>query len=548
MTKGGELSGPDTEGTSDEASDSTEAARMKQAGVRWQHINGELEVEADTSSDEDMSPIPPTSSLDTHCVATNCHKLPLTSGLFDYSRHLLLEVLSADELSSLKRVYTCTYKFAEFCAGTATGTMCVEALRRAAATDGGFNLRGECVFYTELDQWKRSVIATMHATMPVKQLVPALMFERTGDLSKQPAHTADGSFVDCPVCQIAFCGIVCVDVSSLSTTPKSVMDPTGKSGSSFLELMAYLRTLTFEDRPNVLILECVSSLDHQRKLAKQKKEKGTTAVISALSDVGYVGHWTKVCSKQFYLPHSRARVWGVFLKLKMESMGHTGRSQRELEVEQVFAFVQRCKTPAFEPLSNVMERISWTAADVASAKARKRRKTSATLCSIIRPSKWLQRHMDFKAANKLELADLEAEPLLDFKEKAAVAGMGQRELEATLLRLALMRKRGKLPDWRETILVGNIGANVERLQLKVESYPCLTPRMKYLLLVNGEVNKCDFASYALAIQGIQEAEAKGFGLVHLSPAQQQELAGNAFSANVCVAFLLAVLVVLGPVV
>ena len=132
------------------------------------------------------------------------------------------------------------------------------------------------MFYTEPTQMK-----AMHATMPVKQSVPAMMFEQTaGDLSKKPVHTEDCRFVDCPVCQIAFCRIVCVAVSSF--WPKSVKDPKSKSGSSFLKLVAYLRTLTFQDRPNVvLIMECVSRLDHHRKLAKQREENWTNAVIVA---------------------------------------------------------------------------------------------------------------------------------------------------------------------------------------------------------------------------------------------------------------------------
>ena len=112
--------------------------------------------------------------------------------------------------------------------------MCSEALRRAAAKHHGLDLQGLCLFYTECPDFKRSAIQRVHngayANRPPSSF---FMFENTASLIEQVAKTVDVNMVDVAVPQILFCGILCKNVSGLTTTPRSALDPNGKSGYHF---------------------------------------------------------------------------------------------------------------------------------------------------------------------------------------------------------------------------------------------------------------------------------------------------------------------------
>ena len=94
-------------------------------------------------------------------------------------------------------------------------------------------------------------------------------------------------------------GIVCVDISTETSTPKSLNDATGASGQCWLDFLAYLDLLHFADRPLTILLECVERLDHNR-VVKGSVEKGTFVVIEALRERGYVGQWWKVSPTSFF--------------------------------------------------------------------------------------------------------------------------------------------------------------------------------------------------------------------------------------------------------
>ena len=98
-----------------------------------------------------------------------------------------------------------------------------------------------------------------------------------------------------------FLGIVCTDISSCTTKPKSLTDPSGDSGRCWLAFLDYLDLLKFEERPTAIVLECVRKLDHTRRV-RGKLEKGTALVVEALEEHGYVGKWVQVSATQFSCP------------------------------------------------------------------------------------------------------------------------------------------------------------------------------------------------------------------------------------------------------
>ena len=96
--------------------------------------------------------------------------------------------------------------------------------------------------------------------------------------------------------------------------------------------------------------------------------------------------------------------------------------------------------------------------------------------------------------------------------------------------------------WQSEVLVLECGPSVGWMSVARGLFPCVTPSKKYLLLSHGQPRVAD-GSLCLAVQGIGPWEADAFNLNAEAEVLQRDLAGNAFSANVCFAFLVAALAV-----
>ena len=73
-----------------------------------------------------------------------------------------------------------------------------------------------------------------------------------------------------------------------------------------------------------------------------------------------------------------------------------------------------------------------------------------------------------------------------------------------------------------------------------ERFPCLTPGNKYIILEQGTLHVTN-GPMKLAVQWIGGKEARAFRLRGIDDTTLREMAGNAFTANVCCAFLIAAL-------
>ena len=463
--------------------------------------------------------------------ANNAIRVPKSSSLFDFTDHLVGHVLSDADRHALKN---CSFSFAELGAGLATATLCSEALR-IAFDKVSCEVKGTCVFYTEQQDWKRQLIKDTHSI--VTPGAPCCVFINTGDVSKPVLVTdSQATIAQLPSHKFTFFAIECDDVSLCSNTPRSVTDPSGKSGASFLEFLDYLKSMRFQDCPDAIMVECVKNLDHIRK--KVGGEKGTEVVTAALSEIGYVGSWQMLNAIDFYLPQSRPRAYGIFLRLS-KGLGPKGIELRQQDLDAVWGFVKRCKTkPRFERLDAMFARLALSPPEGAPGetkkKGTKRQKTSTP--------KWLSKHDKFKAKLGLGGVDLLADAqMLQFKQSATQLGLTDREIDASIIILSRMLKAGDLEDWQSSLLIGNIGDSVDRIQFKHNVFPCLLPDKKYLILENGQLRINSNPLCFLALQGIGDAEVKHFGLGKIPLSQCQDLAGNAFSANICVSILLALL-------
>ena len=97
-----------------------------------------------------------------------------------------------------------------------------------------------------------------------------------------------GDLSDMFLADLLFMGIVCTDISTCSSTPKSLNDPLGSTGASWLAFLAYLDKLRVEDRPKVIVLECVANLGANRA-SKGRTEQGAALVVDALRERSYAG-------------------------------------------------------------------------------------------------------------------------------------------------------------------------------------------------------------------------------------------------------------------
>ena len=155
-------------------------------------------------------------------------------------------VLTVDEQSKLKRLTSTQTRLTmgEFCAGMGTGTIAAAGLSRVVQEALGCCLNMSTVFYTEIP-WKQEVIKRVHGAVDLCGPSPVI-FRKTGDLA---------ALANPLQCMLACKAIECDDISALSPTPRSVVDKAGRSGSSFVEFIAYLARLSPDRRPKFILVE-----------------------------------------------------------------------------------------------------------------------------------------------------------------------------------------------------------------------------------------------------------------------------------------------------
>ena len=499
---------PKHETNVEDTSASEETARIQAATKRARKWDA---AEEHTScSDDDMQ-----GSASTDMGSAS---MPNTSGVFDYAIWLVGK-LSTEQRDRLQR----SFHFMDLCAGLGTTLLACEALK-FAMIKYGLRIDGTCTGLTEVAEGKREALrrrcASLHIDPP--------MFESNASLSAQLPQDADGNFVDVPLADILFMGIVCVDISRCSSTPKSLTDPEGASGKSWNDLLAYLDQLPLHQRPKAIVLECVDNLGNTRAV-QGHTEKGTLIVLEALRERGYVGQWTKALATRFAVPQSRPRVWGLFLKVQ-GGVGPKAIASRERQLEQAFHIIRQGETSGFEALERILTRCPTTAPAQHAPKQ-----------SHSRGDAWhKEQHPNFRDKTGLTEEDI-AKGQHEFLQ-ATNGIILPREQAAVWLTLCLQQKKGKIPNWKEMLLVSDCGSSVGWLSITSNKFPCLRPGNKYLVLQHGVAKIAD-GCLCLAIQGIGPEEQTALNLHQEQDALLRQLAGNAFCANICLAFLVASILV-----
>ena len=487
------------EATTSESEETRRIAAATKRTQAWSSKGGEA-----TSSDE----------LETAAATSHSQNVPDTSGLFDYATWLM-DLLTDTQRQSL----TSRFTWMDLCAGLGTPIIVYEALRRALLP---FNLSldGTCTGLTEMNDSRREALRrrTVHAPNDPP------IFKSNSELSSRTPKDDRGNIHDIPIAKLLFMGIVCVDISGCTSTPKSLTDQGGATGQCWLAFLDYLDLLTFDERPLAIVLECVDKLNHNRNLAG-RVEKGTLVVIEALKERGYVGQWRRVSATNFFLPQRRPRVWGLFLKVR-GGMGPKAVKMRERDLEKAFDFIQKSQTQCHEPLQKILSRTPEAYAH--------------------RPT---QQHGGGQAWRTTQGPNFQAKHGLSDEEVevgradfdlATADVLKPRQQAAVWLQLCRLRKTGRIPNWKAGVLVSDCGSSVDWLSVTKDVFPCVRPGCSYLIFEDGKPKRAS-GPVCLAMQGIGKDEADSFGLLLEEDSLLRQLAGNAFCANICLVFLVAAL-------
>ncbi len=219
----------------------------------------------------------------------------------------------------------------------ALGTPCIayEVVRRALQPYG-LCPAGKCTGLTEMskdrrDALRRRVIAA--SSDPI--------FRSSEDLTSWLPYVQD-----LPIADHLFMGIVCVDISRCSSTPKSLTDASGSSGKSWLDFLKYVDLLTFEERPKTITLECVENLSNNRTV-QGHREQCMIIVIEALRERGYVGQWRKVSATLFFLSQAVPEC-GL-------CSSRFARAWVTRELRQAFDFISKSQTMSHEALKRILD-------------------------------------------------------------------------------------------------------------------------------------------------------------------------------------------------
>jgi site-specific DNA-cytosine methylase len=303
----------------------------------------------------------------------------------------------------------------------------------------------------------------------------------------------------------------------------------------------YIQCNPFDKRPTVVILECVARLRHHRQVDPDARA-GTTYIQDELAKLGYAGEWANVGAKKFYLPQSRPRVYGLFLKMKSDRLSEECREERQRDVKTAMQLIRRMQPQAPPECSRSV--LSRTPPIIHGS--------SESAASPVNPSwentewpeggpKWPQAHA--KYVKEKGLAATASQNYADFFAAALQAKLKPRAIEATWLRLLTMRQAGTV-DISKDLFVATAGASVDYIQVRKDMFPCVTPHMTYVISDNGQLRLASGFD-ALAFQGVQSREMATHKLSsETSQSLLQDLAGNAFSATILAAFLVAAMVVM----
>jgi site-specific DNA-cytosine methylase len=498
---------------SEATSETEETKRVRLQEVQWKCRKGEKRELDSSHSEGEASPDAP-------------------SNLMRYVTWIV-DKLDSKDVDCLRAHHSQhTLNIGELCAGMATGTIASKTLESKITEIHGLTVACQTVFYSEMVAWKRALCQEVHKSCGGEHAAPALFKSRTAELNGLKEPKVD----------LWIGAIECDDVSPLTTTPRSILDREGRSGSSFMEMLDVLSSCGMDARPRFIMLECVAALD---KLRKAVNEKGTKVATDKLAELGYAGSWNLLNTRDFGLPQSRSRTYGVFV-MRSAGFGMHGQEIHMKQVQRVWDFVASCKIDKPDVLAKFLSdaKFAMLADEMSDAKKKNDKKKVENKNEPKKPPVWKKQHATFKETWKIADSELKTRVQKALVQQKDKLNLTEREVECAILKLALhMRKNIKNPVDQDC-LVANIGDSLNYVRFNSTCHPCLLPTKKYLYIFQGHcfTNSNVTGNLYLRLQGLGPEEVEKAGLGGLDQRQSQELAGNAFTSNIVAAIVLAILV------
>ncbi|PCH36338.1 hypothetical protein WOLCODRAFT_166855 [Wolfiporia cocos MD-104 SS10] len=400
-------------------------------------------------------------------------------------------------------------RVATMCSGTESPLLALDLIRRSILDHYKINLDFEHVFSCEIEPFKQAYIE--------RNFQPPLLFRDVCELGDTHATTAYGSLALVPGdVDILIAGTSCVDYSNLNNEKQDI-DDNGESGRTFRGMMSWVKN----HQPPLVILENVCSAPWKRVVGYFQKE-------------GYSATFLRVDTKQFYIPHTRTRVYLLAVNQKRSDIP-----------DKWLNWINKLKRPA----SSTLDAFLLPSDDPRIHQAREKLVSESYNAVVRRTGRtdWGRcesRHQRARLEEELGLK----RPLTSWDEGGFCKmpdfawndwGVGQVERVWDLMDISLLRSAKKGVDPSYKTQVWNLSQNVDRTigSNKVGICPCLTPSMiPYITNRGGPMVGIE----ALSMQGLPVDELL---LTRETEDQLADLAGNAMSTTVVGACILAALVV-----
>ncbi|ORY22614.1 hypothetical protein BCR39DRAFT_551149, partial [Naematelia encephala] len=412
--------------------------------------------------------------------------------------HLVSRV--PDLVKLVRRLNGRKLRVATMCSGTESPLLALNMIAKAVKTQHDLTLSFDHVFSCEIEPFKQAYIE--------RNFAPPVLFRDVTELGKKRAHTAYGSLVPVPGnVDILIAGTSCVDYSNLNNQQQDI-DANGESGRTFRGMLQWVK----KHQPPIVILENVCNAPWDK-------------VVEYFAQIDYDAQFTRLDTKEFYIPHTRTRVY-LFATPMMGSKDHIS--------EKWTATVKDLRRPWSSPFEAFLlhtddPNIHRARLDLASAKEQRdgtqRKATDWNRCE--------SRHQRARQEEQLGLL----RPLTSWQEAGVCKGLdwtwndwllSQTERVLDLLEISTLRMAKDGVDSGFKACIWNVSQNVDRQtgSGRTALAPCLTPNMiPWVTIRGGPVTGRE----ALALQGIPVRELL---LTSENEDQLADLAGNAMTTTV----------------
>ncbi|ODQ51905.1 hypothetical protein SAICODRAFT_94475 [Saitoella complicata NRRL Y-17804] len=398
-------------------------------------------------------------------------------------------------------------RVATMCSGTESPLLALGLISRAIEKIYGVKFGVQHVFSCEIEPFKQAYIE--------RNFQPPLLFRDICELGNEKATTAYGAKATVPGdVDMLVAGTSCVDYSNLNNE-KQDFEAQGESGQTFRGMMSWV----IKNRPPVVILENVCNAPWDK-------------VKKAFEKEGYSAQFQRFDTKQYYIPHTRTRVYlFAYYKPKTslpEKWKHMVASLSRPASSPLEAFLLPSDDPRIHQAREKLVREAGSGLE-------RRGRTDWGKCESRHHR---ARHEEGLGTNR---------PLTAWQQQGECTlpdfawndwGLAQTERVLDLLDVNQLRMALKGVDSAFKTLVWNLSQNVDRTTGSVRPgiCPCLTPSMiPYITNRGGPLVGLE----ALSLQGLPVEELL---LTRESEDNLADLAGNAMTSTVVGVSMLAALV------